>query len=279
MNTAVITGATAGIGYETAKQLVQKGFKVIHLARNEEKAKKVDSLIKAATGSSNISHIICDLADMKSIQAAVAKLKAETHRIDVLVNNAGGVVDTDERSKDGIEMHFAINHLGHFYLTTLLINELLSSKARIINVSSEAHKIGYLNFDVIKKDKGLSSGFKGYGDAKLCNVLFTKELHKRYAERGLTAFCLHPGVVKTSWGHNMKGFIGGLVKFGQLFMITPAKGAATSVYLATGAGLEKYSGGYYKRSRLASPANRANNAEDAEKLWALSEYFVKETVG
>ena len=265
MKTVVITGATAGIGFETAKQLAQKGYRVIHLARNKDKARKADSLIKAAAGHENVHHIVADLADLRSIQEAAGKIKEISRRIDALINNAGGVIDTDDRSKDGIEMNFTINHLGHFYLTNLLLNELLASKARVINVSSEAHKIGYLNIEQIKKNKGLTSGFKGYGDAKLCNLLFTKSLHERYSDRGLTAFSVHPGVVKT-------------IKFAQLFMITPAKGASTSVYLATKEGIEKNSGGYFKSRRLTTPSTQATSDKNAEDLWALSEQMIKEAL-
>ncbi|WP_339792477.1 MAG: SDR family NAD(P)-dependent oxidoreductase [Imperialibacter sp.] len=278
MKTVVITGATAGIGFETAKQLAQKGYRVIHLARNKDKARKADSLIKAAAGHENVHHIVADLADLRSIQEAAGKIKEISRRIDALINNAGGVIDTDDRSKDGIEMNFTINHLGHFYLTNLLLNELLASKARVINVSSEAHKIGYLNIEQIKKNKGLTSGFKGYGDAKLCNLLFTKSLHERYSDRGLTAFSVHPGVVKTNFGHNMKGFVSGVIKFAQLFMITPAKGASTSVYLATKEGIEKNSGGYFKSRRLTTPSTQATSDKNAEDLWALSEQMIKEAL-
>lgn len=278
MNIAVITGATGGIGYETAKQLAQKGYRIIHLARNPEKAKKTDRLIMAAAGHENVSHVICDLSDLHSVKEAAEKVKEQTRRIDVLINNAGGIIDDDERSKDGIEMTFAINHLGHFYLTNLLINELLGSKSRIINVSSEAHRIGYLNAEQLKKNKGLGKGFKGYGDAKLCNLLFTRALHDRYSERGLTAFSLHPGVVKTGFGLNMKGVIAGMIKVAQLFMITPAKGAATSVYLATKEGIEKNSGGYFKRKALSSPSTQATNSENTEKLWTVSEEMIKEVI-
>lgn len=279
MNTVVITGATAGIGFETAKQLATKGFRVIHLSRNEEKSKKVNKLIENATGNTNVSHVICDLADLRSVERAAAAVKEKTRRIDVLINNAGGVVDTDERSADGMEMHFAINHLGHFHLTTLLMNELLASKARVINVTSEAHRIGYFNAKEIKKKKGFQKGFKGYGDAKLCNLLFTLELHKRYLERGLTSYSVHPGVVNTSFGNNMKGLLGGMIKFAQLFMITPAKGAATTVYLATSENVEKDSGGYFKRRRLTTPSSQATNESNAGKLWQLSEELIAEALG
>ncbi len=278
MKTAVITGATAGIGFETAKQLAQKGYRVIHLARNKDKARKADSRILAVAGHTNVFHIICDLADLRSVEKAALEVKEISRRIDVLINNAGGIFDTDEKSKDGIELNFAINHLGHFYLTTLLINELLASKARVINVSSEAHKIGYFNAEKIKSNKGLTAGFKGYGDAKLCNLLFTKSLHDKYGERGLTAFSVHPGVVRTNFGHNMKGFISGVVKFAQLFMITPAKGAATSVFLATKEGIEKNSGGYFKTRHLTTPSTQATNDTNANELWKLSDAMIKEAL-
>jgi NAD(P)-dependent dehydrogenase (short-subunit alcohol dehydrogenase family) len=278
MKTAVITGATAGIGFETAKQLAQKGYRIIHLARNQQKANKADRLIKAATGNENVKHVIADLADLRSIEQAVGQIKDISRRIDILINNAGGIIDQEELSKDGIEMTFAINHLGHFFLTNLLTNELLASKARIINVSSEAHKIGYFNAEKIKESKGLSAGFKGYGDAKLCNLLFTKALHEKYSDRGLTAYSVHPGVVRTSFGHNMRGFLSGMIKFAQLFMITAAKGAATSVYLATAAGIEKDSGGYFKSRHLTTPSGQATSDKYADELWQVSEELIAEAL-
>lgn len=280
IKTAVITGATSGIGFETAKELLKRGFEVIHLARNEEKALRANDALAKASGNASISHLDYDLTDLQSVKVAAAQLKMKFRRIDVLINNAGGMFGKVERSKDGFEMHFALNHLGHFYLTTLLLPVLISSKCRVINVSSEAHRLGRLRLDKLERFKGFeATGFRGYGPAKACNILFSRELHRRYHEQGISAFAVHPGAVSTAFGHNLPGFMKSMVKLSQLFFISAEKGAKTSVFLATEPGIENKSGGYFKKCRLISPSKSASSYQNAVRLWDLSEEMIMDVMG
>ncbi len=272
---AVITGATSGIGFETARELVKRGFEVIHLARNDEKAKKTNLLLTNEVDEAVVSYVLCDLADLNTVKATATDLRKRLAHIDVLINNAGSMFSSIERSKDGIELHFALNHLGHFYLTTLLLPLLISSKSRVINVSSEAHRFGKIDFQDLERFKGFrKKGFRGYGASKICNILFTRELHRRYHEQGISAFSLHPGAVRTAFGHNMPGGLKTLVKFTQLFMMSPKSGAETSVFLATEPGIEKLSGSYFKKRKPLKPSSAASSYQNAVQLWDLSEEMI-----
>jgi NAD(P)-dependent dehydrogenase (short-subunit alcohol dehydrogenase family) len=272
--TIAITGATSGLGLITAQTLLEKGWKVIVIARNRKKA---DELFDFSEGSA-ASFVSCDLSDLSSVSQAADNILSSTAQLDVLLNNAGGIIENRELSKDGVEMTFQMNHLGHFLLTQKLINLLLKSKARIINVSSAAHQAGRLVLDDINWDNRKYNSMRAYGDGKLCNIYFTTELHRRYHEQGITSFCLHPGVVKT---HFFDDISGGLTKLlvGVMrpFMITPEKGAATQIYLATENGkLDKLSGRYFVKKKPSRISGVARNERHAQKLWEKSEELVKD---
>ncbi|MFY0688081.1 MAG: SDR family oxidoreductase [Cyclobacteriaceae bacterium] len=267
--TLVITGGTSGIGRSTVEDLALEGWKIVILARNEGKAKEVQSTV---TG--DIDFIHCDLSDLSSVSLAAKLVREKYLQIDVLLNNAGAMFIVREESVQGHELSFAQNHLGHFLLTTEIMDVLLQSNARVINVSSTAHKMGRLDFEDLNWKSRRYSGIRAYGDSKLANIYFTKELHNRFNQQGLTAYALHPGVVGTGFGQNWGGIYKRIVKLGHLFMIGPKTGAKTQIHIATKEGIEKHSGKYFAKSKPVKTAKQANEAEPANQLWAVSEELV-----
>jgi len=207
---------------------------------------------------------------LQSVSRAAAELRSQSEHIDVLINNAGGIFPEREVSIDGFEMTLAANHLGHFVLTLNLMPLLQKGSARIISVSSDAHKTARVNFDDLQLEKGYSS-MRAYGNAKLFNIYFTRSLAERFAVKGVTAYCLHPGVVNTGFGGRSTGFVKFLLGIARPFMITPEKGAQTSVYLATEPGIEALTGQYFKNKKPANPSKAANNNVARQTLWVKSE--------
>jgi NAD(P)-dependent dehydrogenase (short-subunit alcohol dehydrogenase family) len=196
--------------------------------------------------------------------------------LDVLVNNAGLMLDRRSTTQDGYETTFQVNHLGPFLLTNLFLDLLrASAPARVVNVASTAHRGGKLNFDDLQSERSYA-GMRVYATTKLCNILFTKELARRLQGTGVTANALHPGTVRTGFG--MDGDTKGLWRIGMLivrpFILTPAGGARTSIYLASSPDVEGKSGGYYARSRPSKPTRAAQDDETARRLWEVSAQLV-----
>jgi len=271
--TILITGATSGIGIQTALQLAQKGHTLYLLVRNAGKGTEVKNDIIAQTRNKNIQVVECDLSDLQSVSKAAAEIRSQLDSIDVLINNAGGIFPEREVSKNGFEMTFATNHLGHFLLTLSLMPLLQKGKARVINVSSDAHKTAKVKFDDLQFEKGYSS-MRAYGNAKLFNIYFTRSLAERFAAKNITAYCLHPGVVDTGFGGSSTGFIKFLLSIARPFMISAEKGAQTSVYLATEPDIEALSGQYFKNKKPKQPSSAANNNVARQTLWVKSEELV-----
>jgi len=274
IKTTVITGATSGIGFETALALAKKDHAIFMLVRDVEKGEAVRQQIIAETKNQDIQVIYCDLADLKTVKAAAEELKEKLFAVNVLINNAGGVFAERKISKDGYEMTFAVNHLGHFLLTMCLMPLLERGHARVINVSSEAHKIGKPDFDDLQSAKKYSS-FKAYGTAKLFNIYFTKSLAERYKSKGITAFALHPGVVKSNFWLGSKGWTKVFEMLVKPFMISAEEGAQTSIYLASAPKLDSKSGQYFKKRQVAKPNAMTNNKDAREHLWEASERLIE----
>lgn len=274
LRTTLITGATSGIGKETALALAKKGHAIYMLVRNTAKGEELRQEIITQTGNKDIFVIECDLSDLKSVAQAAANIKAKLFNIQVLINNAGGIFNEREVSKNGYEMTFALNHLGHFLLTMSLMPLLQKGQARIINVSSEAHKMGKPDFSDLQSTQNYSA-MKVYGTAKLFNIYFAKSLAEKFKEKGILAFALHPGIVKTQFGTELSGFSKFLMTLASPFMITPEKGAETSIYLATEPRLDKFTGLYFKKKRVAKPAKIAENEEARNRLWQVSETLIE----
>jgi len=272
--TIVITGATSGIGEQTAIELARNGDDMFLLVRNMAKGEKVKRHILVHARNPNIYLIECDMSSLASVKKATDQIKANVDRIEILVNNAGSIFPKRQLSKDGFEMTFALNHLSHFLLTLNLMPLLKKGKARIINVSSAAHKAAKPNMSDLQSEKGYKS-VKAYADAKLFNIYFTQSLDQKYAADGVTAYSLHPGLVQTQFGAAYKGLFKLFLMGMRYFMITPKQGAETSVFLATQPGIEKQSGKYFKKKKVRKPAPIANNTSNRDELWAESEALVK----
>lgn len=271
---AIVTGANSGMGMATAQALSDKGATVIMLCRSEERGRRAIALLTEEKDR-KLDLMICDLGDFSSIRSFAHNVKERYPQVDILVNNAGFISLDRQETREGIERQFGINHLGHFLLTTLLLDRMPAG-SRIVNVASGAHKVGRIHFDDINLRHGYNV-VKAYSQSKLANVLFTRELAARVKDRGITVNCCHPGAVATNMGVDREtGFgktITGLLK---PFFLTPAEGAATAVYLASDESAGHITGGYFYRCRIAKSSKRSKSRKLAKKLFELSEEMVRE---
>lgn len=265
----LITGTTSGVGLATARALLGQGHRLVMLVRNTQKAAE---LFPAETATAQVTLISCDLADLDSVRKASDAVTQTCPQIDVFIANAGGMYMNRRVNTNGYEMHMAMNHLGHFLLTTLLLPVLLASKARVISLSSEAHRQAKLDLADFHLEKSFAA-LKAYGNSKLANIYMVKELHRRYHAQGLSAFAVHPGVVATGFGNHLGAFGKGVWALMKPFLITAEKGAQTSVYLATAEGVENLSGLYFKNSQPVKPSKAAEDEEMARKVWEISERY------
>ena len=270
---AIVTGANSGMGMATVEALSDKGAAVIMLCRNEERGR--EALLKLTEKRQRkLDLILCDLGDFESVRNFVAAVKEKYDHIDILVNNAGFISLDRQETKEGLERQFGINHIGHFLLTMELL-ELMGKGSRIVNVASGAHKTGKIYFDDINLKKGFNV-VKAYSQSKLANVLFTRELARRVADRGITVNCCHPGAVATNIGIDRDtGFgktITGLLK---PFFQTPMQGARTAIFLASDKSVENISGGYFYKCKIAKSSKRSKDKKLAKKLFELSEEITK----
>ena len=269
----LITGGNNGIGKATAIGLAKKGANVTIACRNKLKGEQAVKDIKTASNNQNISLIICDLSDIESVRQCADTFKKQHNHLDVLVNNAGVIVDTYKETKQGFEWQIGVNHIGHFYLTHCLMENLLAADTpRVVNVSSEIHYQGKIDFDRFTKDKGDYSGMPAYAQSKLANLLFTIGLAERYPK--ITTNALHPGVVRTSFGDgDVKWYFKMVWKMMKPFLITPEKGAATSIYLASSSEVN-VSGKYFDKSKEKTPSKYANDDKLINELWEYSQQAI-----
>jgi NAD(P)-dependent dehydrogenase (short-subunit alcohol dehydrogenase family) len=268
--TVLITGANQGVGKASAEALGKMGAKLILVCRNAEKAKAAIADIEKA-GAKDVELLIGDLGTQADIRRIASEVLAKHDRLDVLINNAGVLVTNRRETKDGIEETFAINHLGYFLLTTLLLDLVKKTpRARIVSVSSRAHNGASVNWADPQLRKGWSA-FRAYGQSKLCNILFTRELARRLEGTGVTANSLHPGVIASGFGHTDGGIVSVLVTIAKPFFITPEKGARTQVWLASSPEVEGISGKYFDNCKEKTPSKAALEAGAPERLWAISE--------
>lgn len=267
--TVLVTGATSGIGNAAALTLAKMDAKVIVHGRSEDKCKATVKDIKEKTGK-DVDYIIGDLSSQKQIRNTAEEFKNRYDRLDILINNAGLWKKKRHETEDSIEMTFAVNHLGYFLLTNLLLDLLKkSAPSRIICVSSGLHKNGVIDFDDLEFKKKRYSGMKAYGNSKLMNVLFTKELARRLEGTNVTVNAMAPGLVNTNLGRD-GGLLRAIFKFGR----TPEKGARTIVYLATSPEVEGITGKYFYDEKETPSSKTSNDMELAKKLWEVSEDMV-----
>ena len=269
----MVTGANAGIGKITAQELARMGAHVVMVARSRERGEAALAEIKSATGSSQIDLLLADLSSQESIRQLATDFQARYDKLHVLVNNAGAVFLKRQESADGLEMTFALNHLGYFLLTNLLLDMIkASAPARIVNVSSMAHQQGQIDFADLQNQKSYQ-GFQVYSQSKLANLLFTYELARRLEGSGVTVNALHPGFVASNFAKN-NGFIARLaMNLAKLLRIaqTTDKGAETSIYLASSPEAALVSGRYFDEKKAIRSSHASYNEADARQLWQVSE--------
>ena len=276
--TVLITGGNAGIGKETAVALATAGAQVVFTARDATRGAKALTEIRDRSGSSTVDVMALDLASFASVRDFVGRWPAEHDHLDVLINNAGLVLNTRRVTDDGNEMTFQVNHLAPFLLTQLMRDQLVAGdRARVVNVASDAHKSARrgLDFDDLQSAKRYRS-FSVYGRTKLANILFTRELARRWDDTGITANAVHPGFVASSFGRDGDtGRLGALV-FPLLkpFALSPEQGAQTQVYVASASELAGITGGYWVKSAPATPSTAAQDDAAAARLWEVSEQLV-----
>ena len=274
---ALVTGATAGIGLETARGIAKTGATVVIVGRDQAKCQRIVAELKAATRNEKIEFLVADLFSLAAIRRLAEDFKSKYSRLDVLVNNAGAIFDQRETTVDGFEKTFALNHLSYFLLTNLLLDMIKQSvPARIVSVSSDAHNFAKdIDFDDLQFERKKFSAMRVYAQSKLMNILFTYELARKLAGTNVTANCLHPGVVASNFADNT----GGILKiaawfFKNTFAITAAKGAEASVYLATSPDVEGVTEKYFDNKREKQSSKISYDVETQKRLWEASEKAV-----
>ena len=277
--TIIVTGGNSGIGKEAAVELAGMGAQVVVAARNRAKGEAALAEITSRSGSDRVELADLDLASTASIHAFADAFLASHDRLDVLLNNAGLTMRKRAETADGFEMVFGVNHLGHFLLTSLLRDRLVASApSRVITVASEAHRYARrgLDFDDLMSTKRYRP-FLTYARSKLANILFTRELARRLDDTGVTANALHPGFVASNFAREGDtGALGNLAMIaGRPFAISSAKGARTSVFLASSPDVDGVTGQYFAKSTLAKASAAADDDEAAHRLWSVSEELVR----
>lgn len=273
--TVVVTGGNSGIGLETAAALAAAAARVVITARNEDRGREALDRLNASSPKVPVELVLFDLANLQSVRQGAAELLERCPRIDVLVNNAGLMLSERGETVDGLETTFQVNHLGPFLLTIQLLDRLkASAPSRIVNVASTAHQSARagMGFDDLQSTKGYR-GMAVYGRSKLANILFTTELARRLEGTGVTANSLHPGTVRTGWAGDgdARGLFRLGVAIGRPFFLSAARGAKTSIYLATSPEVEGVTGRYYVRCRPRTPSKAAREESAARRLWEVSE--------
>lgn len=270
--TILITGGTSGIGKAAATDLARLGAQVVITTRDQTKGEITVREIRELTGNQEVQMLMVDLASLEAVQQLAENFKNRYGRLDVLINNAGGYFGIRQTTAEGYEYTFGVNHLAHFLLTNLLKEVLESSKARIINVSSQAQWPGRIHFDDLMMEKNFG-GFRAYAQAKLANIIFSYELDRRWGDTGITANAMHPGAVRTNFGSEAKPVFKWLIKVGKPFLKSPAKGADTIVYLATSSEVEGISGKYFANRKAIISNSRSYDPETGKRLWDVSEHL------
>ena len=266
----VVTGASSGIGRVTALGLAERGATVVLVCRNEDRGAPVLDEIERRGGNGTATLLTADLSSQRQVRAAAAAFLERFDRLDVLINNAGVAGwGTRLESEDGLETTFAVNHLAPFLLTGLLLDRLkASAPARVITVSSVAHRNFALQFDDLQGERRYS-GFGAYSRSKLANILFTRELLRRLEGTGVTANCLHPGVVATGIFRNLPRWMRAILV--SPLVLSPERGADTLLWLATAPEVAEVSGRYFVKRKPVRPSRAARDPATARRLWEASE--------
>jgi retinol dehydrogenase-12 len=268
----LVTGATLGIGRSTALGLARSGAKLVIAGRDPARTRETVDWLRRESGSSSVESLVADLSSQSEVRRLASEFKDRYSRLDVLVNNAGGVFAERRLTVDGFEHTWALNHLGYFTLTLALLDVLkASAPARIVNVASDAHFRGHIDFDDLQSEKKAYRRMQVYCQSKLANVLFTYALARRLEGSGVTANALHPGVVASGFGHNDGGWVKWGFTLARPFLISPEAGAKTSLYLAASPEVEGISSRYFSKSRERRSSKESYDTAVQERLWQVSE--------
>jgi NAD(P)-dependent dehydrogenase (short-subunit alcohol dehydrogenase family) len=272
----VVTGANSGIGKETALGLAQMDAHVVMVCRNAEKGKAALEDVRRESGNSQVDLLIADMSSQASVRALAKQIIAKYPRLDVLINNAGGAARERKLSADGIEMTLAANHLGPALLTLLVLDLLrASTPSRIINVSSEAQRRARPDMNDLQFERRKFNTFAAYGQSKLLMNAFTFELARRLEGTGVTANCLHPGVVATNiWGADPPFIFKMIIAVVKPFMLSSKQGAEVSVYLATSPDVAQTSGQYFVKSKPAQSSPLSRDPRIAAEIWGWTETMI-----
>jgi len=270
---AIVTGANTGIGKVTARELAATGRRVFLACRSRERAEAARAEIVAATGNEAVEFLELDLASLASVRAAAESFLARDLPLQLLVNNAGLVPGKRAVTRDGFEMTFGVNHLGHFLFTTLLLDRLVASApARVVTVASRAHRrCAGVDWDALRRPTSSASGFPEYTVSKLANVWFSAELGRRLEGTGVTTYAVHPGVVATDIWRRIPGPLRWIAK---LFMIDEEEGARTTLHCAVDPGAGSETALYYAESAVLAASERGRDEAMARELWTRSEAWV-----
>ncbi len=272
---ALITGASSGIGKVTALELARQQYTLILISQNERRGTQIIREIYKTLPDAEAEFMPCDLADLQAVRQVAANIRQKYSHLDVLINNAGILPGQRKITPDGFERSWATNHLGPFLLTNLLLNLVQQAPAgRIINVSSDVHRLGKIEFDPAINDKKYSA-FAAYCNSKLANILFTYELARRLESTAVTVNTLHPGAIASNFGQTGSGFLKFLFQLGRPFMSTPEKGASTVIYLATSPDVAHKSGLYFENKKAIKSSKLSYNQPLAQRLYQESLAQVK----
>ena len=269
--TIIVTGANSGIGKLAARGLASMGASVTMVARSRERGEKALKEVQTASGSNNVRLMLCDLSSQVSIREFAAAFETENDRLDVLLNNAGSNYFKRHESVDGLELTFALNHTGYFVMTNLLLNIIkASAPARIVNVSSDEHRVDRIAFDDLQREQDY--GTNVYAETKLMNVLFTYDLARRLEGTGVTVNTMHPGFSRTNFGRRDNGFLGKcFVPVASLFGRSPERGAETAIYLASSPEVEGVTGKYFVDKQAVPSVDLSYDEAVQARMWEASE--------
>ena len=269
--TIIVTGANSGIGKFAARGLARMGASVTMVARSRERGEKALQEVQTASASNNVRLMLCDLSSQVSIREFAAAFESENDRLDVLFNNAGANYFKRHESVDGLELTFALNHMGYFVLTNLLLNIIkASAPARIVNVSSDEHRVDRITFDDLQREQDY--GMNVYAETKLMNVLFTYELARRLEGTGVTVNTMHPGFSRTNFGRRDNGLLGKFfVPVASLFGRSPERGAETAIYLASSPEVEGVTAKYFVDKQAVPTVDLSYDEAVQARMWEVSE--------
>jgi NAD(P)-dependent dehydrogenase (short-subunit alcohol dehydrogenase family) len=270
----LVTGATNGIGYETALGLARLGARVAVVGRDAAKTRACAERIRASVPGAAVDPHVADLSAQAEIRWLAESLRGAYPRLDVLVNNAGAIFDRRTLTVDGIERTWALDHLGYVLLTLELLESLKAAaasgaKPRIVNVASAAHYRGHIDFDDIEGARRYGA-MRAYAQAKLGNVLFTYALARRLRDSGITVNAVHPGVINTGFAKNTGGLFGAAWSLMRPFLTKPDKGAETSLHVASAPELDGVTGRYFSHARPKTSSAESRDEAVQEGVWALS---------